>query len=207
VAGRAAAAAGLERTGEVEQTSLGPWATVLRAPTAGGPVWLKAAGPGTAFEVALYGLLVRTVPDHVLTPIAAHPARCWLLLPNGGPTLGERKAGTDLVDALTRAVGQYGRLQRELEPHVDELLDLGLGDMRPAAMPARFHEAFEAVAAASERNGDSTGRDVHRQVATTEGTVASGYERLHASPVPPSIDHNDLHPRNILGGEGGDFRY
>jgi hypothetical protein len=168
VAGRAAAAAGLERTGEVEQTSLGPWATVLRAPTAGGPVWLKAAGPGTAFEVALYGLLVRTVPDHVLTPIAAHPARCWLLLPNGGPTLGERKAGTDLVDALTRAVGQYGRLQRELEPHVDELLDLGLGDMRPA--------------------GGDDGRDGGLGV-RAPGCLAGAAEHRSQRPAPPE------HPR------------
>ena len=34
------AAAGLERTGEVKQARLRPWATVLRAPTADGPVWL-----------------------------------------------------------------------------------------------------------------------------------------------------------------------
>jgi hypothetical protein len=201
------AAAGRERTGEVEQTRLRPWATVLRAPTADGPVWLKAAGPGTAFEVGLYALLVRTVPDHVLTPIAADPARGWLLLPDGGPTLGERREESELVDALTRAVVQYGRLQRELEPRVDELLDLGLGDMRPATMPARFDEALEAVAAASERNGGSTGRDIHRQVAAMDGRVASWCERLDASPVPASIDHNDLHPWNILGGEGGHFRY
>lgn len=201
------AAAGRERTGGVEQTRLRPWATVLRAPTADGPVWLKAAGPGTAFEVALYGVLVRTVPNHVLTPIAADPARGWLLLPDGGPALGERQAGTDLVDALTRAVVQYARLQRELEPRVHELLDLGLADMRPAAMPARFGEALEAVAAASERNADAKGRDIQRQVAAMKGTVASWCERLEASPVPPSIDHNDLHPWNILGAEGGDFRY
>jgi hypothetical protein len=64
------AAAGIERTGDVEQPHLRPWATVLRAPTSTGPVWLKAAGPGTAFEVGLYELLSRVSPDHVLTPIA-----------------------------------------------------------------------------------------------------------------------------------------
>ncbi len=47
------AAAGIERTGEVEQPHLRPWATVLKAPTTDGPVWLKAAGPGTAFQAAL----------------------------------------------------------------------------------------------------------------------------------------------------------
>ena len=47
------AASGIRRTGEVEQPHLRPWATALRAPTDRGPVWRKAAGPETAFEVAL----------------------------------------------------------------------------------------------------------------------------------------------------------
>jgi hypothetical protein len=62
--------AGIELTDEVEQPHLGPWATVLKAPTTRDPVWLKAAGPGTAFEVGLYEILQRDAPDHVLTPVA-----------------------------------------------------------------------------------------------------------------------------------------
>ena len=87
------AAAGLERVAEVEQPRVRPWATVLRVPVRGGPVWFKAAGPGTAFEVPLYELLARTVPESVLTPIATDPARAWVLLPDGGPPLAERAAG------------------------------------------------------------------------------------------------------------------
>jgi hypothetical protein len=45
------AAAAIQRTGQVQQPHLRPWATALKAPTSHGPVWLKAAGPGTAFEV------------------------------------------------------------------------------------------------------------------------------------------------------------
>lgn len=69
------AGTGIERTGEVEQPRLRPWATLLTAPTTRGPVWLKAASPHTAFEVPLYGLLTRTLPDRVLTPIGADGAR------------------------------------------------------------------------------------------------------------------------------------
>ena len=32
-------------------------------------------------------------------------------------------------------------------------------------------------------------------------------ERLAASPLPPSLDHNDLHDRNVLVGEDGGLRY
>ena len=82
----------VERTGEVELVRARPWATVLRAPTAGGTVWMKAAGSGTAFEVPLYRVLAREVPERVLTPIASDVERAWLLLPDGGPSLGEQGA-------------------------------------------------------------------------------------------------------------------
>ena len=67
---------------------LRPWATTLRVPTADGAVWLKAAAPRTRFEIALYGLLAREVPEHVLVPLAVDVARGWVLLPDGGARLG-----------------------------------------------------------------------------------------------------------------------
>jgi hypothetical protein len=161
-----------------------PWATVLRAPTAGGPVWMKAAGSGTAFEVPLYRVLAREVPERVLTPIAWDVERAWLLLPDGGPSLGEREAG---VDALIEALVEYGRLQRALEPAVGEMLALGVLDMRPAVMMERFNEAVAAAGG-------------HPEVEAMEATVAGWCERLAASPLPASLDHNDLHPWNILDG-------
>ena len=174
----------VERTGEVEEVRVRPWASVLRAPTRSGPVWMKLAGEGTAFEVPLYRVLARAVPERVLTPIAVDVERAWLLLPDGGSSLGERDAG---LDALVDALVEYGRLQRELEPAVEEMLALGVPDMRPQVMPARFHEAL----AAAGGNAD---------VAAMEPEVIGWCERLAASPLAPSLDHNDLHPWNMLEG-------
>jgi hypothetical protein len=131
------AASGIRRTGAVEQPHLRPWATALRAPTDRGPVWLEAAGPETAFEVALYQLLERVAPERVLTPIATDPGRGWMVLPDGGVTLGERLDELGPVEAMV-VLPEYGRLQRDLGPHVDELLRLGLADMRASVMPLRF---------------------------------------------------------------------
>jgi hypothetical protein len=189
------AAVGLARTGEVTQPHLRPWATVLRAPTTGGDVWLKAAGPGTAFEVGLYGVLARVAPHRVLAPLAADAERGWIVLPDGGPPLQDRLAGQPLVDALTAALADYGRLQRDLAPHVDDLLAAGVTDMRPAIMPQRFEEALAATA-------DEPDRDRRDRIAALRPDVARWCEELAASALPASLDHNDLHPGNILDGTG-----
>jgi phosphotransferase family enzyme len=154
-------------------------------------VWLKAPGPGTVFEVALYELLAEVSPDRIPRPIAVDLVRGWVLLPDGGPVLGDTE---DLVDALVTVLPQYGQLQRDLAPRADELVAMGVADMRPAVMPARFDEA---VAVVEERTG-------HRVDAIREmrATFAGWCERLGESPVAASIDHNDLHPWNIFFAEG-----
>jgi hypothetical protein len=198
-------AAGIERTGAVEQPRVRPWATVLRAPTSGGVVWLKAAGPGTAFEVGLYELLARVVPDRVLAPLAVDLERSWIALPDGGPSLGERFADAAQVEPLAAALVHYGRLQLDLAPHVDEMLAAGVPDMRPAVMPQRFAEALDATAGSL----DAPGRATHRRIAAMAPTVAAWCEELAASALPPSLDHNDLHAGNVLGDDParGDVRF
>lgn len=188
--------AGLTRTGDVEEQSVRPWATVLRVPASGGPLWLKATGPEMAFEAGLYELLVRVAPERVLTPIAVDIARGWILLPDGGPTLGDRLRGRELVEAVAHALPRYAELQRAVAPHVDELLAVGVPDMRPARMPERFEEALEAV----------RGRVDVKPFEALRPTVAEWCARLGDASVPASVDHNDLHAWNVLGA-GDDVRF
>jgi hypothetical protein len=201
------AAAAIKRTGEVEQPHVRPWATALRVPTSHGPVWLKAAGPGTAFEVRLYQLLQRVVPGHVLTPIAVDVTRGWIVLPDGGRPIAERFSGRELVDALVIVLPQYAQLQRELAPHSEELLALGLTDMRSAIIPRRFEEALKAVADYVDRRGNADDRVTLERVAALREDVASWCDQLAGAPGASSLDHNDLHPWNIfLSDAGGDSR-
>ena len=192
------AASGIRRTGEVEQPHLRPWATALRAPTDQGPVWLKAAGPETAFEVALYQLLERVAPERVLTPIATDPGRGWMVLPDGGVTLGERLDELDPVEAMVVVLPEYGRLQRDLAPHLDELLRLGLADMRASVMPRRFEAAVEAVGRYVERRGTEADRETLRRVVAMRERFAEWCARLEGAAVGASLDHNDLHYWNVL---------
>ena len=201
---RRLADAGVIRVGEVEQTRVRPWATLLRAPTTDGDVWMKAGGTATAFEAGLYELLAREAPDDVLVPLAVDAPRGWMLLPDGGPPTGELPAA---------ALAQYARLQLALAPHAGELVPLGVPDMRPEVMPDRFEEALEA-ARASAPSTPPPGAPLPSAagpagaLAALEALrddVARWCEALADSPVPASLDHNDLHRQNVLGT--GPFRF
>ena len=198
------ARAGLERTGAIEQPHLRPWATVLSAPTTGGTVWMKAAGPATAFEIGLYELLGATAPEGVLVPLAIDAERAWMLLPDGGAPLGERFCGDELVEVFAGALARYGRLQRALAPHAERMLELGIADMRPAVLTRRLEEAVVAVGVRVESaGGDEDDRRAVERAAGMGEQVAAWCEELAGAPGAISVDHNDLHPWNVLDG-GGD---
>jgi hypothetical protein len=200
------ATAGAARTGDLEQHTLRPWASVFRVPSSVGPLWLKATCPASRFEVGLYRLLEQVAPERVLAPLGISVERGWVLLPDGGRSLGERLDGPPLVAALEEALPTYAQLQRDLCPHADELLRLGVSDMRPEAMPSRFDEAVEAVRAYVERRGDPAERAQLDDVIGMRDTVVGWCERLAGSAVGPSLDHNDLHAWNILG-DGSEVRF
>jgi phosphotransferase family enzyme len=194
---------GIRRTGTVEQPHLRPWATALRVPTSAGLVWLKAAGPGTAFEVRLYGLLSRLAPEHVLTPLAIDEARAWVVLPDGGATLGAVAPPEALPEALASALAHYARLQRALSPHVDALVALGVSDMRAARLPERFELALGICERYVARTGSAEDRALLDRVVAERPAFVARCAELESSAVPPSLDHNDLHPWNIFAAPEG----
>ena len=201
---------GIERTGAVEAERVRPWGTVLRAPTSAGAVWLKAPGAATRFEVPLYGLLSLRVPDRVLEPLGVELERGWVLLPDGGPPAGERFPPEQQIAVMEQVLPVYAEMQLELSADVPAMLDLGVADMRPAAMPDRFGQALLEIEPSVATDADPDGHG--RSVATAFGRVRAlepeyrGWCRqLENSPVPVSLDHNDLHTQNVLAGPGGGF--
>ena len=170
-----------------------PWATVLRAPTTAGPVWLKATGPGTAAEAGLYELLVRVAPERVLAPLAVDAARGWILLPDGGPPLADRVAGGDLAQALAAILPRYAELQRAFAPEAERAPRPRRRGHAPRADAGPVRGGARGVADHIDRHDDAGDRDALRRVAAMRETYRSWCERLAAAPGPASIDHNDLH--------------
>jgi hypothetical protein len=198
------AAAGVARVGEVTQPRVRQWGTLLRADTSRGPVWLKAPGPETVFEVPLYRVLATVAPKWVLDPIAVDVSRGWVLLPDGGPTLREVLGEGSLSDALVNVLPQYAQLQVDLLPHTEDLLAAGVVDMRPAVMPQRLEEALEVTGRYVESSGDAEAREIHAWIASRRDEFAA---RCRELPDRVSLDHNDLHSNNILGGPSDQVRF
>jgi hypothetical protein len=191
------------RTGPLELGRLRPWAGVWKVPSEQGLLWLKAMSPVTGFEAALYPLLVRAAPGAVLEPVAVDVERGRLLLPDGGTPLPEAVPRDELLAAMATELRRYGELQRAVAPHADALVALGVPDMRVARLPARLDEACAKVAPWADAHGTPDERATLARVAAMGDEVRAWCDALAALPGEASIDHNDLHPFNVLVGADG----
>lgn len=164
-----------------------PWAVVFSAPTTDGMVWLKVPAPGNVFEAGLYRLLLEEAPRNILKPIASDLESGWLLLPDGGPTVADSFRGAELVEKMTTALPQYAGLQRAMASKTNDMLGLGLFDLGPDSLPEKFERALATM--------PDTPRSLLEMIPRFEGWC----RELAASPLGATVDHNDLHPWNILG--------
>lgn len=199
---------GREPTAEPEQVHRRAWATVLRCPTAEGPVWFKAMARGTVHEVPLLTALAQWFPDRVLVPLAVEPDRGWLLLPDGGTTLrGVQHGHTDEAH-WAEILADHAQFQRLVAPHADELVARGVPDLRPERLPA-IRDALLA---------DEPWLRIDRENGLTQTQLvalradAPRYARwcaeLAAVGVPASLNHDDLHDNNLFvpPEPGGHYR-
>jgi hypothetical protein len=183
---------GRVRTGEPEQPHVRPWATALRIPTDRGPVWLKASAKGTAYEHGLLQVLADVAPDLVLAPLAGDRDRAWSLLPDGGTTLRTWLAEheDERFRCWAEVLREHAALQRATAPAVEQLLAAGTPDLRPSAVEGLVESvlADPSIDLALRRRAEQEWSPRMAEVAAA----------LAGSPVPASIQHDDLHDANVL---------
>jgi hypothetical protein len=184
---------GRRRMGEVQQPHVRPWSTVMAVPTDAGTCWFKASGPGTAYEAPLVQALAAWGTPMLLTPLAVDPERAWILLPDGGTRLRDAVNGTAGVDQWLQILPAYAALQRGLASRVDALLELGVPDLRPAAMPGHFSELVDdPTSGLAEPDRARLGARLPE--------YADWCAALGASGVGPTLQHDDLHDGNVFAG-------
>ena len=188
--------------GEPEQPHVRPWSTVIRLDVAGGPVWLKSVGAGSAQEPPLSAALAEWIPGRVLRPLAVHAGRRLMLLPDGGPTLRATGASAS-VAAWEAMLADYARLQVDLAPHAADMVSLGVPDAGPGRLPALVAELLADDDAMLLDRPDGLPTAVRGRITAELATYAECCRRLAEGGVPLSLQHDDLHDNNVFLADGG----
>ncbi|MGD9956905.1 MAG: phosphotransferase family protein [Candidatus Nanopelagicales bacterium] len=173
-----------------------PWSTALRLETDADPVWLKAPGDGARYEVPLLVLLADLDLPHVPRPLAHDLDRALILLPDGGDVSRIAHGGKTPPDRMAEYLGLYGHLQRLTEPHVESFVAVGVGDLRPARMPALLERTIAVLE--HERPPAALSAEDAARLRAVLPAYAEACAELAESGVAPTLQHDDLHDSNIL---------
>jgi len=168
-------------TGEIEQPHVRAWATALRIPTSDGVMWFKAAREAFAYEARVLEVLAPLAPDLLPEVVAARPEAGWLLLRDAGARA--REWPIEWAPLMRR----YAELQIAAIPHAGDLLAAGIVDNREPRVE-RLLPLLEPATADALRPRLP---EVERRLA-----------RLGGSPLPATVEHNDLHDGNVFSREG-----
>jgi hypothetical protein len=190
-------AAGLERTGGGELRGR-MWSAVIRVPVVGGDVWFKQNAPRNGFEPALLDALARWRPREPSALIAADPKTFRSLSHDVGERLDVLLRRDPDVRHLHTPLRRYTQLQRDLTEHVEDLLEIGVPDGRPDHIEGLLDDLLTYAPRGM------IDEDVLRHVAAKLPGLRADAEELaslSALGAPATLDHQDLHPGNLLGDE------
>ena len=194
---------GRRRTGPVREQRVRVWSASLTAETDHGLVWFKQNCSAQSFEAALVEELAVLDPVHIDPPLAVESTHGWLLSRDQGPTLDAATVGgpDDVVERFCDLLAAHAVLQRGACAGAGALLATGLTDRRPAGAGQWLERAIDARRRLGGLNPDDpSGLDAAEAAAlrATVPAVRAAAARLDDGPVPLSIQHNDLHDRNVF---------
>ena len=165
-----------------------PLAVVLRAPSAGGPCFLKCAGPMFAHEASITATLATRMPNHVPEVIAIEPDENWLLMGD----LGDDIVGRGPADGWGDGLARLAELQLAWAGEPDALIRAGL-PRRPLAGLAADLPNFVGESGL----GDRLRPAVREEWDAAVPRLVEACERLGALGVPDTVVHGDFHPWNV----------
>ena len=172
------------------------WAIVLRVPCSRGPLFFKALAPEGKFELAILEALGPRWNDRLPTILASDQQRGWVLMEGHGRTLREHLGGADGTTLWLELLPKFAQMQMTEIPW----RAMGVPDRRPQVLPAQFRALL--------------GRSDVLRLGQVDGLPHETFEELHKllpefdaccdalTAQAPTINHGDLHDRNVLVQDG-----
>lgn len=185
--------AGYRVDGEIDQIHVRPWSTVLRVPTLRGTVYFKANHYVLRHEAAVADLLGERRPDFVPRPLAVDTERGWMLIPDAGVRMRELVESEGSLDGWLDVLSLYAGLQLDLAGSVDELLALGVPDMRLAMLPDLYETLIDELATLAGVPSEVVDRARARGAEVRQMCLA-----LAQYGIPETIQHDDLNDGQVF---------
>ncbi|HCB06814.1 MAG TPA: hypothetical protein DEQ43_21660 [Nocardioides bacterium] len=180
---------GRERSGDVEQPHVRSWSTVLRVPTADGPVWFKANTEALRHEVLVVDKVSTKVPERVPALLGRDLDRGWMLMADAGELLREVVVEEQSLARWHDVLAGAADLHHALEPDVEELVAAGLPDLRLAGLADRYAELV-AQDWVEPRFRDAV------------PLVRELVDELASYDVAETLQHDDLHDGQVFVKDG-----
>ncbi len=186
---------GRRQTAPIDRHRLRPWSIQLIVPTDRGRMWFKSNCAAMSFEAGLHQRLAELVPDAVHAPAAVDVTRGWMLTDDHGPTVAD---GDPAADVWTDLLVSTAHMQRELASHADTIVATGLPDCRPETVVDRFDSLVDRLAVLPTAHRSHLDNATRSALLASRSRVLEAADLLADSPVPPSLQHGDLHPGNVF---------
>lgn len=180
--------------GTIDQHHAPAWSTVMRVPTARGDLYFKANAPALSFEARLVTLLSERRPDCVPRLLAVDLDRGWMLMSDAGQRLREIVERERDLSRWLEILPLYAQVQIDLSGDVEEMLRLGVPDLRLATLPDRFEQLLEELGGLPP--------DLGRRLEASVPLVRELRDELAAYGVPETIQHDDFHDGQIFVRDG-----
>jgi hypothetical protein len=186
---------GVPVTGPIEQPRVEAWATVLRVPTAAGPIWFKANDRVTAYETWVVDVLARRRPESVSPLLAVAHDEGWILMGDAGARLRELVARDRDLGRWLEILPRYAELQIEVADAASQLLAHGVPDRRLARLPADYERLVGRLADVPPAFR------ARLEAAAVDVRAMAG--RLAEHGIPETIQHGDLHDGQVFVAGAG----
>lgn len=180
--------------GPIDQHHVQPWSTVMRVPTERGDVYFKANAPELRQEAAAVTLLAARRPDCVPPLLAADLETGWMLMADAGVRLREIVERERDLGCWLEILPLYAGVQIDLMGDADELVALGVPDLRLATLASRYEELLDTLVELPP--------DERRRLDENVARVRELCEELARYGVPETIQHDDFHDGQVFVRDG-----